>query len=58
MMSNDLAVGGMMASAIPVLTLFIVSGSIYSLNSLAGRMSGGDHINEKISSLTYCNLRR
>ncbi|ELZ7233329.1 conjugal transfer protein TraG N-terminal domain-containing protein [Vibrio parahaemolyticus] len=50
MMSNDLAVGGMMASAIPVLTLFIVSGSIYSLNSLAGRMSGGDHINEKISS--------
>lgn len=45
-----LATGGMFIGAIPVVTLFIFSGSVYALNSLAGRMNGQDFINEKVAS--------
>lgn len=42
-----LAVGGMMGASVPVLTLFILSGSIYTFNSLATSMKGSDHFDEK-----------
>lgn len=45
-----IATGGMLAASTPLIALFIVTGSTYTLNSLAGRISGGDHINEKIAS--------
>lgn len=42
-----LAVGGMMGASVPVLTLFVLSGSIYTFNSLATSMKGSDHFDEK-----------
>ena len=43
-----LATGGMLAAATPLISLFLVSGSVYAFTSLTQRMNGGDHINEKI----------
>ncbi len=45
-----LATGGMFMASIPVLTLFLLTGSVYALTSLTGRMAGADVINEKIAS--------
>lgn len=45
-----IATGGMLASATPIIALFIVTGSTYAFTSLAGRIAGKDHINEKIPS--------
>lgn len=45
-----IATGGMFMGAIPVITLFIFSGSVYALNTLATRMNGQDFINEKIAA--------
>ena len=42
-----LAVGGMMGASVPVLTLFVLSGSIYTFNSLATSLKGSDHLDEK-----------
>lgn len=42
-----LATGGMLASATPLISLLILSGSLYAFTSLAQRMQGGDHVNEK-----------
>lgn len=42
--------GGMLAAATPLISLFILTGSTYAFTTLTGRMSGGDHINEKIAS--------
>ncbi len=42
-----IATGGMLAAATPIISLFILTGSTYAFTSLAGRMSGGDSINEK-----------
>lgn len=44
------ATGGMLASATPIISLFVVTGSTYAFTSLAGRISGKDHIDEKIQS--------
>ncbi|NOI23860.1 conjugal transfer protein TraG N-terminal domain-containing protein [Vibrio mediterranei] len=49
-LSNELATGGMLAAATPVISLFIVTGSNYAFTSLAQRTAGADHINEKIPS--------
>ena len=49
-MENWIATGGMLAAATPILTLILVSGSSYAMTSLAGRMQGGDHLNEKMMS--------
>lgn len=38
---------GLFLSLIPVLTLFLFSGSMYALTAFTNRMSGGDFINEK-----------
>lgn len=45
-----IATGGMLASATPVISLFIVTGSTYAFTTLASRVGGSDHLNEKISS--------
>lgn len=50
-----IATGGMFLGAIPVITLFIFSGSVYALNSLATRMNGQDFINEKIATPDIIN---
>lgn len=42
--------GGMLAAATPLISLFILTGSTYAFTTLTGRMSGGDHINEKIAT--------
>ncbi|AJY53233.1 conjugal transfer protein TraG N-terminal domain-containing protein [Halomonas sp. KO116] len=49
-LENWIATGGMLAAATPILTLVLVTGSSYAMTSLAGRMQGGDHINEKMSN--------
>jgi hypothetical protein len=40
-------IASMMLTATPILALMIVTGSFYAMTSLASRMSGGDHFNEK-----------
>ena len=45
-----IATGGMLLAATPMLALFLVTGSTYAFTSLAGRMSGQDHFNEKIQT--------
>lgn len=42
------ATGAMFQAATPLLSLIIISGSVYALTSLTGRMAGADHINEKV----------
>lgn len=42
------ATGAMFQAATPLLSLIIISGSVYALTSLTSRMAGADHINEKI----------
>jgi conjugal transfer mating pair stabilization protein TraG len=45
-----ISTGGMLAAATPIISLFIVTGSTYAFTSLAGRISGGDHVDEKLQS--------
>lgn len=45
---TKIAVGGMMMAATPVLSLMLITGSVYAMTQLTNRMSGGDHINEKM----------
>lgn len=47
-LQNQLAVGGMLAAATPMLALFIVTGSNYAFTTLASRLNGSDHVNEKM----------
>lgn len=42
------ATGAMFQAATPLLSLIIISGSVYALTSLTSRMAGADHINEKV----------
>lgn len=46
-LSNWIAVGGMLAAATPVISLFFVTGSTYAFTSLAQRIGGADHADEK-----------
>lgn len=48
--SDWLATGGMLAAAVPSITLMLIYGSAITATSLAGRMQGGDHIAEKTVS--------
>src|SRR5690606_25686549 len=48
LIQNWVAVGGMLASAVPMISLFVVTGSTYAFTSMASRLNGADHINEKI----------
>ena len=45
-----MATGGMMASATPLISLFLITGSTYAFTTLTQRMAGGDHLNEKLST--------
>lgn len=45
-----LATGGMLCAATPMIALFLVTGSTYAFTTLANRMQGGDHVNEKVAS--------
>ncbi|MFC6674028.1 conjugal transfer protein TraG N-terminal domain-containing protein [Marinobacterium aestuariivivens] len=44
------ATGGMLAASTPLISLFVVTGSTFAFTSLAGRISGKDHIDEKVQS--------
>ncbi|EFP0183604.1 conjugal transfer protein TraG [Escherichia coli] len=45
-----IATGGMLAAATPVISLFIVTGSTYAFTSLASRINGADHVDEKMQT--------
>ncbi|MBW3762737.1 conjugal transfer protein TraG [Aeromonas veronii] len=45
-----IATGGMLAASTPIISLFIVSGSTYAFTSLASKIGGGDHVDEKINT--------
>ncbi|WP_443743353.1 conjugal transfer protein TraG N-terminal domain-containing protein [Sutterella sp.] len=45
-----IATGGMLTAATPMLALFLVTGSTYAFTTLAGRLGGQDHFNEKIQT--------
>lgn len=45
-----LSTGGMLAASTPMIALFIVTGSTYAFANIAGKLSGSDHLNERISS--------
>ncbi|WP_075881880.1 conjugal transfer protein TraG N-terminal domain-containing protein [Vreelandella massiliensis] len=49
-LSHWIAVGGMLAASTPILTLVLLTGSAYAMTSLAQRMQGADHVNEKVAS--------
>ena len=49
-LQNWIATGGMLAASTPIISLFIVSGSTYAFTSLASRIGGGDHVNEKMTA--------
>ena len=45
---NALGAGGMWIGLVPMLTLFIVKGSMYTFNSIATQIQGTEHMNEKL----------
>lgn len=47
-LQNQIATGGMLMTATPLLALMVVTGSTYAFTTLASRLNGGDHVNEKI----------
>lgn len=49
-LAHWIGVGGMLAAATPILTLVLLTGSTYAMTSLAGRMHGAEHVNEKVHS--------
>lgn len=49
-LSDYLGVGGMLAASTPAISLMLIYGSAVTATHLAGRLQGGDHVNEKIAS--------
>jgi conjugal transfer mating pair stabilization protein TraG len=49
-LEQAIGVAGLMASSIPAICLFLVSGATIAASGIAGRMNGSDAINEKIAS--------
>ncbi|WJM76700.1 conjugal transfer protein TraG N-terminal domain-containing protein [Xanthomonas hortorum pv. vitians] len=45
-----IAVGGWMATLVPPMGYLLLSGGAVAMTSFAGRLSGGDHVNEKMTS--------
>ena len=45
-----IATGGMLCAATPMIALFLVTGSTYAFTTLANRMQGQDHVNEKMGT--------
>jgi conjugal transfer mating pair stabilization protein TraG len=54
-LSDYLGVGGMLAASTPAISLMLIYGSAITATHLAGRLQGGDHINEKIASPDVAN---
>lgn len=50
LVQNWVSTGGMLAAAVPLIALFVVTGSTYAFTSIASRLNGADHTNEKIST--------
>lgn len=48
--SNWLAVGSLLAASTPALTLMLIFGGAMAATSLAGKLQGADHVNEKVAS--------
>jgi conjugal transfer mating pair stabilization protein TraG len=44
---DKIAIGSMMLAATPVLSLMIITGSVYAFTQLTNRIAGADHFNEK-----------
>lgn len=49
------ATGGMLAAAVPALTLMLLYGSSQAMTHLAGRLQGSDHVNEKLAAPDISN---
>lgn len=49
-LQNWIATAGMLAAATPIISLFIVTGSTYTFTTLASRIGGADHVDEKVAS--------
>jgi len=49
-LQHYLAVGGMLATSVPLLALFIVTGSYYAMTHFSGKIEGADHVNEKLAA--------
>ena len=49
-LADYLGTGGMLAASTPAISLMLIYGSAITATHLAGRLQGGDHINEKIAS--------
>ena len=47
-LQNQIATGGMLMTATPLLALMVVTGSTYAFTTLASRLNGGDHVDEKV----------
>ena len=52
---DKIAVGSMMLAATPVLSLMIISGSVFAFTSLTNRIAGADHFNERAMSPDIVN---
>ena len=50
LLQDYLATGGMLAASTPAISLMLIYGSAITATHLAGRLQGGDYIDEKISS--------
>jgi conjugal transfer mating pair stabilization protein TraG len=50
LLSDYLGVGEMLAASTPAISLMLIYGSAITATHLAGRLQGGDHINEKAPS--------
>ncbi|WP_295623189.1 conjugal transfer protein TraG N-terminal domain-containing protein [uncultured Lamprocystis sp.] len=55
LISDYLGVGGMLAASTPAISLMLIYGSAVTATHLAGRLQGGDLINEKIASPDVVN---
>ncbi len=47
-LENWTATAGMLAASTPLIALFIVTAGSYTFTAVAGRMAGGDHVDERI----------
>lgn len=47
-LQSQIATGGMLMTATPLLALMVVTGSTYAFTTLASRLNGGDHVDEKV----------
>ena len=49
-MQTWIATGGMLCAMTPIISLFLVTGSTYAFTTLASRLGGADHLNEKVAA--------